>query len=134
MTARSTTAARADLRERAAAGQLVVVCLCAAWCDSCREFRATYDAIAQADPAGLYVWLDIEDDEALVGDVDIEEFPTLAVYRGENLVHYGVSLPQRGNVVRLIEAAARGEMLSDAPDAIVQLLRSLASDLHADSG
>ncbi len=118
---------RADLVERIGdPDALVVVCLCAAWCDSCRQFRDVYEAIAVADPAALYVWIDIEDDEALVGDVDIETFPTLAVYRGERLLHYGVSLPQAGNVSRVIAAASeRTRPAGEAPDAMRRLPQAL---------
>ena len=42
--------------------RLVVVSLCAAWCDTCSEFRAAYERIAQARPQTTFVWLDIEDD------------------------------------------------------------------------
>jgi thioredoxin reductase (NADPH) len=120
----------ADVRgERSAAfaGEaLVVVCLCAAWCDSCRAFRATYEALAERDASAVYVWLDVEDDADVVGDVDIETFPTLAVYRGERLLHYGVSLPQAATVARVIAAAAqRGERAADAPAPIAAVPRAL---------
>jgi len=77
-----------------------VIALCAAWCDTCTEFRTTLERIAQARPDILFIWLDIEDDSEICGDIDIENFPTLAIYRGESLLHYGVSLPQEGIVSR----------------------------------
>jgi len=70
----------------------------------------------------LFVWLDIEDDAVVCGDVDVENFPTLAVYRGDALLHYGVSLPQEGTVARLVdEVGARGGATSDAPEAVLAL-------------
>jgi thioredoxin reductase (NADPH) len=69
-----------------------------------------------------FLWLDIEDDSEICGDIDIENFPTLAVYRGAQLLHYGVSLPQEGTVARLIdEIAARSERCSAAPQAVRDL-------------
>ena len=128
MAIRSTADARAELRGRAANDRLVVVCLCAAWCETCREFRTTYHAIAAADQATLYVWLDIEDDEALVGDLEVETFPTLAIYRGERLMHFGASLPQSDNVARLITAAAeRANSVREAPQQLVALGRWLTA-------
>jgi thioredoxin len=106
---------------------LVVVCLCAAWCDTCTAFRITFERIAGARPHELFVWLDIEDDSAIGGDIDIENFPTLAVYRGDRLLHYGVSLPQEGTVARLIdELATRTSAVTDAPQPVLDLPRALA--------
>jgi len=107
---------------------LAVVCLCAAWCDTCGAFRESLERIAAARPREVFVWLDIEDDSAICGDIDIENFPTLAVYRGEELLHYGVSLPQEGTVGRLIdELATRSAALRDAPKAVLDLPRAIAS-------
>jgi len=101
---------------------LTVVSLCAAWCDTCNEFRAAFERIAEDRPEMLFVWLDIEDDSAICGDIDVENFPTLAIYRGERLLHYGVSLPQEGTVARLIdELATRKAVLADAPRAVLDL-------------
>ena len=65
----------------------------------------------------LFLWLDIEDDNELCGDIDIENFPTLAIYRGTRLLHYGVSLPQEGTVARLIDSiVGRDEGERAAPE------------------
>lgn len=110
---------------------LIVVCFCAAWCDTCGEFRATLERIAATRPDQLFVWLDIEDDSALCGEIDVENFPTLAVYRGGGLLHYGVSLPQEGTVARLVdELAGRTESRLDAPRAVLEL----PAALHALAG
>jgi len=106
----------------------LVVALCAAWCDSCNEFRTTFERIAEARPKMYFLWLDIEDDSEICGDIDIENFPTLAIYRGARLLHYGVSLPQEGTVTRLIDAIAeRGEPDAAAPQAVRDLPKRLAT-------
>jgi thioredoxin reductase (NADPH) len=89
-----------------AAQPLLVVCLCAAWCKACNEFRATFDELARANEASRFVWLDVEDDSALVGDIEIENFPTLAVFRGDRPLFYGVTMPQAGVVARTLAALA----------------------------
>ena len=102
--------------------QLVVVSLCAAWCDTCDVFRAAYERLAIARPSIAFVWLDIEDDAALCGDVDVENFPTLAIYRGREPVHFGVSLPHEAVVGRMIDTlAASAAPLAAAPDPIAEL-------------
>ena len=99
--------------------RLVVVSLCADWCDTCKEFRVAFEAIASARPSIIFVWLDIEDDSAVAGDIDVENFPTLAIYRGDTVLHFGVSLPQEGTVARLVdEMAQRTTAVSDAPDEV----------------
>lgn len=109
-------------------GRLVVVSLCAAWCDTCTQFRAAYERIAQARPRTTFVWLDIEDDAEVVGDVDVENFPTLAIYRGGAPVHFGVSLPHETTVGRLIDALAdSGTPLADAPDEVADLPEKFGS-------
>ena len=117
-----TAADRGAIGERWSDQRIAVVVLCAAWCDTCTEFRATLEHIASARPDMLFVWLDIEDDAAVCGDIDVENFPTLAVYRGDALLHYGVSLPQEGTVARLVdEVGARGGATRDAPEAVLAL-------------
>ena len=117
-----------DLADRLSdSASLVVVCLCAAWCDTCTAFRASFERIAEARPREVFVWLDIEDDSEICGDIDIENFPTLAVYRGGRLLHYGVSLPQEGSVARLVdELATRTSTVADAPQPVLELPRAMA--------
>ena len=108
---------------------LVVVSLCADWCDTCKQFRSTFENIASARPTTTFLWLDIEDDSAVAGDIDVENFPTLAVYRGATPIHFGVSLPQEGTVARLIDAlAARAIPLADAPAPVLALPAAMAAD------
>jgi len=105
-----------------AESRLVVVSFCAAWCDTCNEFRVAYERIAAARPHAAFVWLDIEDDAAVAGDVDVENFPTLAVYRCGVPVHFGVSLPHESTVLRLIDAlAGSGDAMRGAPPAVAEL-------------
>ncbi|WP_211441572.1 thioredoxin family protein [Collimonas humicola] len=61
----------------------VVACLCAAWCGSCREYFANFTALAQRHPQVQFAWIDIEDQAELVGDLDIDNFPTLLIQRGD---------------------------------------------------
>jgi len=104
----------------------LVVCLCAAWCDTCEEFRSTFERLSQGDPGSAYLWIDIEDDSELIGDLDIENFPTLAVFRGSLPLYYGVTMPQEPVVARTLAALsadARGQ--GSVPEAIRALPRAL---------
>jgi len=107
--------------------RVTVVSLCAAWCDTCTQFRAAFERIAAARRDTTFIWLDIEDDSAICGDVDVENFPTLAIYRGIAPIHFGVSLPLEGNVARLVDSLRAGALpLADAPPAVRALPALLA--------
>ncbi len=84
--------------------QWVVACLCAAWCDVCKQYRAGFDAVADQHPHQQFVWIDIEDQADLVGDLDVENFPTILIQHGDIVVFYGTMLPEPRQVARLLQA------------------------------
>ena len=86
-----------------------VVCLCAAWCDVCCDYRAVFDALALAHPQARFVWVDVEDEEALAGDLDVETFPTLLLADGLHARFLGPLLPQAGVLARLLSSLQAGE-------------------------
>ena len=89
--------------------QLLVAFLRATWCKTSTEFRETFDRLAASNHDAKFVLLDVEDDSAQVGEIDIENFPTLAVFRGGKPLFYGVTMPQEGVVARtLARLAGRG--------------------------
>ena len=112
--------------QQQAAPDLLVACLCATWCKTCTEFRATFDKLAAATPATKFVWLDVENDSALVGEIDIENFPTLAVFRGDKPLFYGVTMPQEGVVARTLASLTRDDRDAvDVPEEIEGLPEAL---------
>jgi thioredoxin 1 len=98
----------ADLASRVGVSDLVFG-LCAAWCGTCTEFREVFENLAELWPDVTFVWLDIEDDSTIAGDIDVENFPTLAVFRQGTPVHFGVSLPQEGVIRRLLSVLLAGD-------------------------
>ena len=122
----ATAADRGSIASRWSDDRTTVVALCAAWCDTCTEFRGAFERIASTRPESLFVWLDIEDDAEICGDIDVENFPTLAIFRGGALLHYGVSLPQEGTVARLVdEVGSRSDPITGAPEPVFALPRAL---------
>ncbi len=99
--------------------QLRVVCLCAAWCGVCRDYAAPFDAAAASfAPQATFERVDIEDDAELLGSVDVENFPTLLIARGEQVLFFGTVTPHAQTLTRLVQGALAGELrpLTDAPE------------------
>jgi thioredoxin 1 len=84
----------------------VVACLCAAWCDVCTQYRPAFDGLASQHPDKLFLWIDIEDQADVIGDFDVENFPTLLIQRGDDVVFYGTTLPDQRIAHRLITSHA----------------------------
>jgi len=83
---------------------ILVSCLCAEWCSSCREYRETFQQVQQQYPEARFLWIDIEDQPDLVGDISVEDFPTLLIATGKGPRFFGPLTPQREVLMRLIEA------------------------------
>ena len=59
--------------------ETMVICLCADWCGTCRDYRTMLADEAPRHAGTAFAWVDVEDDDELLGDLDIETFPTLLV-------------------------------------------------------
>jgi hypothetical protein len=79
-----------------------VYCLCAAWCGVCGQWRADFERVAAAHPGHAFIWIDIEDEADVMGDTDVETFPTLLVARGDEALFFGPVPPQASGVARLL--------------------------------
>jgi thioredoxin 1 len=96
--------------------QFRVACLCAEWCDTCTAYRAGFEALAGEFPQAEFVWLDTEDDAEEVGDLEVENFPTIQVKRGEEVLFYGVMLPKHEHLSRLLrEVFSRERTAQSSP-------------------
>ncbi len=84
----------------------VVACLCAAWCGTCSSYRASFDTLAARHPDKHFIWIDIEDQADVVGDLDIDNFPTLLIQRHDTVAFFGTVLPDPALAERLIQAQA----------------------------
>ena len=81
----------------------VVSCLCAEWCDTCVEYRPGFFALAEKFPVAQFRWIDIEDQADEVGDLEVENFPTIRVTRDNELLFHGTQLPIHAHLERLLE-------------------------------
>ena len=103
-----------------------VACLCAAWCVACREYGATFAALAaQFGSEADFAWIDIEDDADALGDVDIENFPTLLIADAGAARFFGTVMPQSSAAERLIRGALAGSLAADIDPALVGRVAAL---------
>jgi len=82
----------------------VVACLCADWCDVCKKYRSGFDALATQYPQHQFVWIDIEDQADVVGDLDVENFPTILIQKADIVAFYGTMMPEARLIARMMEA------------------------------
>ncbi|NMG48212.1 thioredoxin [Azoarcus communis] len=110
----------AALEAGAFAGQHhVVVAFCADWCGTCRDFRPVLERLSAAHEQLGFLWVDIEDDAAVAGDIEVESFPSLLILREGRPVYFGTSLPLEEVVDRLIRSALSSPVpLSPAPEEV----------------
>lgn len=85
-----------------------VACLCAAWCRLCEDYALVLDAVtSERAAAGVGLrreWIDIEDDAELVGDFDVETFPTLVIIGPDGVRFAGPLTPQADTLRRVLRA------------------------------
>ena len=103
--------------------------LCAQWCGVCRDWRTVFDAEAARHPGERFVWIDVEDEDELVGDLDIETFPTLLVGTGERVLFFGTILPSAELLTRLLTSLDGSGPVEDTAEAKALLHRLISHQL-----
>ncbi len=95
--------------------RLTVACLCAQWCRTCDGYREVFDQVLLAlDDAGVQgLWVDVEDQADAMGAIDVENFPTLLMARGDEVLFFGPVTPHAQTLQRLIDAALHGGLSLD---------------------
>jgi thioredoxin 1 len=96
------------------ADRWIVACLCADWCDVCKQYQSAFHGLADAAAEACFVWIDIEDHADLVGDLDVENFPTLLIQRGDKVYFFGAVLPDIGIADRLV-SSYREQSATESP-------------------
>jgi len=120
----------------AAPSDWTVVCLCAAWCRTCETYGPAFEQRAKEADDARHVWIDVEDDATIVGDLDIETFPTLLVLQGERPLFFGPVLPHIDVVDRTLRAlrqhgAAGNPAGDDHRAAVAQVIARVRDRLQA---
>lgn len=109
---------------------LNVICLCAEWCGTCRDFRPLFDRVASHAPTDRFLWVDIEAHEALLDSVgiEIENFPTLVITPAAGATCFaGPVTPFAETLERLCRAARAGDLVAGVDPVFSQLARHLSA-------
>lgn len=104
-----------------------VICLCAAWCGVCRDWQPQFQALASQHPGVRFAWIDVEDEDEAMGDVEIDTFPTVLVAHGVHAMFLGPIPPfpkQLSQLLVRLQAQAEPAQLTPA-DALLARLAPL---------
>ena len=90
------------------------------------DYQALFALMAARHPAFQFAWIDIEEQAELVGDIDVETFPTLLLADAEGLRFFGPVTPQAQTLSRLLDSL-QSSSLKATPHLQVtqQLLKTL---------
>ncbi len=84
-------------------GAFLVLCLCAEWCTTCREYQPGFLALSGDFPQARFVWLDVEVHAEEMGDLEADDFPTLLILRDGLVLFFGPMLPHLNHLRRTLE-------------------------------
>ena len=109
----------ASIDTHAKPAALTVACLCAQWCRTCDGYRTVFEeTVSGLRDAGVEgMWVDVEDQAEALGAVDVENFPTLLIARGDEVVFFGPVMPHASTLTRML-GAALDDQLSAGPAAM----------------
>lgn len=112
---------------------LFVACLCAAWCGACRDYRAVFETLARRFAGTGFAWIDVEDQADAIGELDVENFPTLFIARAGETLFLGPVTPHLATAERLVRSALAGELAATADPVHADLpARLRAAATHID--
>ena len=111
--------------------RLLVACLCAQWCGTCRDYRPLFDQLQAEFADAKFVWIDIEDEADLVDPVEVDDFPTLLVVADGQARFFGTLTPHIDTLRRILQtqlSAERAPSVAPEAQALAQrVLRHLAA-------
>jgi thiol-disulfide isomerase/thioredoxin len=109
--------------------QWFIACLCADWCDTCRDYQTAFEKLAHENSADAFVWIDIEDDSDWIGDIEVENFPTILICKGETPHFFGTLLPHIEQLAKLLASVKTNSQPLPTADAD---LRQLAMKIRSE--
>jgi len=111
----------------APASPLLIACLCAQWCGTCRDYQLLFEQLQAEFGAARFVWVDVEDEADLVDPIDVEDFPTLLIASGGQARFFGTLTPHLETLRRLVQS----QLDSPSPAHPAATVQALAQRLLA---
>jgi len=108
---------------------VLVACLCAQWCGTCRDYRPIFDQLQIEFEAAHFVWVDIEDEADLVDPVEVDNFPTLLVVAGGRARFFGTLMPHIDALRRILQTQLSPERSSSVEPQAQALAQRLLQHL-----
>ena len=62
-----------------------------------------FDSLARKFPNVRFLWVDVEDEADLIDPVEVENFPTILIAKGDAPLFFGTVLPHVETLERLIQ-------------------------------
>jgi thioredoxin 1 len=115
---------------RPGADPVWVICLCAEWCGTCRDYRPLFEQVARSNPTLRFAWVDIEDHADIADEFDVETFPTLLVAGADGTRFLGPVLPNTQTVSRMLTALATPQPAAPEVRALLQAIESAPDDFE----
>ncbi|MFM6993284.1 MAG: thioredoxin family protein [Rhodoferax sp.] len=113
------------------ASRILVACLCAQWCGTCRDYQPLFDQLQTEFAQAQFVWVDIEDQADLIDPVEVENFPTLLVVAEGQARFFGTLLPHIDTLRRILQTQLSAERAATVDDAAQALAQRLLAHLTA---
>ena len=82
----------------------------------------TSAALKEQHPQVRWAWVDIEDEEEVVGELDIDTFPTILIVQGSTARFLGAQPPQAAVLQRLLQSLQASAGAAAQVDAQAQAL------------
>jgi thioredoxin 1 len=116
---------------------LLVACLCAQWCSTCREYQPLFAQLQAEFADAQFVWIDIEDQADLVDPLEVDNFPTLLIASDGQARFFGTLTPHLETLRRLLQTQQTAPSAAVADRAVQGLVLRLQAQRPAtaiDSG
>ncbi|MAL01503.1 thioredoxin family protein [Neopusillimonas maritima] len=101
-----------------------VICYCAEWCDTCRQYLNDFRALAAQWPTHTFIWVDIEENPELLDEEDVENFPTVLIQDDSGNRFFGPLLPHIGHLETLLRKAPELPASQSGPGPVASLVNN----------
>jgi thiol-disulfide isomerase/thioredoxin len=110
---------------------LLVACLCAQWCGTCRDYRPLFEQLQTEFAHAHFVWIDIEDQADLVDPIEVDDFPTLLVAADGQARFFGTLTPYIDTLRRILQTQVGDERAPSVDPQAQALAQRVLGQLEA---